>query len=241
VTSESHRYWDELAAGYALHGLAPDERVQFVEHLSTCEDCEANLREHEIVAAQLGSIAHFREPEAEAPSWESMRRAIVESDATEPEVADLSARRRRHETSRRWLAAAAAAVVLAGGGIATWQLTTGGSSNCSASANCHVISLDASGGRRAASLVVRGSKATMTPVAMPAAPPGNIYVLWQAPSDGPVIPVGEFTAAPGASPVTITLKAPYTDTQQFAVSLEKSAGAPPAMPSNLLATGMATA
>jgi anti-sigma-K factor RskA len=238
--SESHRYWDELAAGYALHGLGPDEEVQFVEHLETCEDCAANLREHEIVAAQLGSIAHFRELEAEAPSWESMRGAILVPDATEPQVVDLAARRRRHATSRRWLAAAAAAVVLVGGGVTTWQLTTRGSSTCSASASCHVISLDAAGGRQAASLVIRGSSVTMTPVAMPAAPAGNIYVLWQAPSNGPVTAIAEFTAAPGAPPATATLKAPYSDTQQFAVSLEKSAGAPPPMPSNLLATGMAT-
>jgi anti-sigma-K factor RskA len=230
-----HEYWDELAAGFALHALNADEEQSFLDHLATCEECAASVRDHELVAAQLGSIAHYRESDDEAPSWESMRAAVVGDRPTAP-VVDLDARRRRYELSRRSLSAAAAVLVVAGGGVATWQLTTGGSS-CEASQGCHIIKLQAKG-KTAASLTVRNASVTMDPTGMNAAPLGKVYVLWQQPRDGRAMPIREFTAT-GASAVTATLDAPYSDTQQFAVSLEPS-GPPPTSPSNLLASGLAT-
>jgi len=122
-----HEYWDELGAGYALHGLSVEEEALFIDHLATCEECQASVGDHELVAAQLGSISHYRATDADAPSWESMR-AVVVGDRPATEVVDLATRRRRYEMSRRSLTAAAAVVVVAGGGVATWQLTSGGSS-----------------------------------------------------------------------------------------------------------------
>jgi anti-sigma-K factor RskA len=234
-----HGFWEELAAGYALHGLSPDEAERFVAHLETCDECAASMKDHEYVAAQLGSMAHYREHDAEAPSWESMRAAVVGRAPKEPVVSDLRAhRRRRDELSRRTLAAAAGVMVVAGGGIAAWQLTSGGGSSCVASDGCHRIELDAAGGTAAASLVVRGGHVTMTPTAMTPAPAGKTYVLWQQPRDGRATPIGEFTAA-SQTPVSVSLRRPYPSTQQFAVSLERS-GLPPRAPSNLLASGLAT-
>jgi anti-sigma-K factor RskA len=233
-----HTYWDELAAGYALHGLSPEEQQAFVEHLATCAECAASVKEHDFVAAQLGAIAHYRGPDAETPSWESLRAAVVGTPRDADTPIDLASRRRRYDVSRRTLTAAAAAVVLAGGGIATWQLTSGGSSSCSSADGCHRIDLAAAGGATAASVVVRGDTATMTPTAMTAAPAGKTYVLWQQPRDGRAAAIGEFTAASGR-PVSVPLRAPYADTQGFAVSLE-TAGPPPAAPSNQLASGVAT-
>jgi anti-sigma-K factor RskA len=233
-----HSFWEELAAGYALHGLAPDDAELFVAHLRTCDECAASMKDHEFVAAQLGSMAHYRELDAEPPSWESMRTAVVGTTQAAAAVSDLETHRRRDELSRRTLAAAAAVVVVAGGGIAAWQLTTGSGSSCAASDGCHQIELDAAGGTAAASLVVRGDHVTMTPTAMTPAPAGKTYVLWQQPRDGRATPIGEFTAASRA-PFSVTLQTPYPNTQQFAVSLERS-GPPPRAPSNQLASGLAT-
>jgi anti-sigma-K factor RskA len=231
-----HELWDELAAGYVLHGLAPDEQALFVNHLEDCTRCVSSVSDHELVAAQLGSISHYREAD-EAPSWESMRDAII-GTPRESSVVDLSAHRRRYNVSRRVLAAAAAVVVVAGGGLTVWRINSGGGS-CSASAGCHQIQLDAAGGRTLASLVVRNNSVTVTPTNMPAAPAGKIYVLWQQPRNGRATPVGEFTAGTGA-PATATLTDPYPATAAFAVSLEQATGAPPTIPSNTLASGTAT-
>jgi anti-sigma-K factor RskA len=232
-----HEQWDELAAGYVLHGLAPDEQALFVNHLEDCPLCISSVSEHELVAAQLGSISHYQEAD-EAPSWESMRDAIIGTPRETSAVIDLTAHRRRYNVSRRVLAAAAAVVVVAGGGIAVWRVRSGGGS-CSASAGCHQIQLDAAGGRTLASLVVRNNIVTVTPTNMPAAPAGKIYVLWQQPRNGRATPVGEFTVGTG-TPATATLTVPYRSTAAFAVSLEQATGAPPATPSNTLASGTAT-
>ncbi|MBV9486731.1 MAG: anti-sigma factor [Frankiaceae bacterium] len=231
-----HEYWDELAAGHALHALTGEEESTFLDHLSTCAECAASVSDHEMVAAQLGSIAHYREPEAATPSWESMRAAIVGDRSAE--ITDLGERRRRrHELSRRSLSAAAAAVVLAGGGVVAWQLSSSGGTSCVASQGCHVVELQAAGGKTAASLTVRNSIVTMDASSMSAAPIGKVYVLWQQPRDGRAKPIKEFTAASGAT-VAASLTTPYSDTQQFAVSLE-TVGPPPLAPSNLLASGVA--
>jgi anti-sigma-K factor RskA len=230
-----HEYWDELAAGHALHALAPDEEVMFLDHLATCQTCAANVSDHEMVAAQLGSIAHYREPDATTPTWESMRAAIVGEPAGD--IVDLGERRqRRYDLSRRSLSAAAAAIVIAGGGVVAWQLTSGATS-CVAAKGCHVIELQAAGGKTAASLTVRNATVTMDASSMSAAPIGKTYVLWQQPRDGRATPIKEFTAGAGST-VSASLATPYADTQQFAVSLE-SAGPPPKSPSNLLASGLA--
>jgi Anti-sigma-K factor rskA/Putative zinc-finger len=229
----SHDEWDELAAGYALHGLSPEDEALFIAHLASCPECTTSLNEHELVAAQLGSISHYQDDD-EAPSWESMRAAILGDRAAVPAVADLAAQRRRYNVSRRILAAAAAVVIVAGGGIAVWQLTSGGSS-CSASAGCHKIQLDASG-KTLASVIVRNNAVTVTPTDMPAAPSGKVYVLWQLPRSGRATPLGEFTAGSKAPVSAGLLHAPYGATTAFAVSLEPS-GTPPATPSNMLATG----
>jgi anti-sigma-K factor RskA len=233
-----HEYWDELAAGYALHGLAPDEEIVFSDHLESCAECAASVTEHELVAAQLGSISHFHEND-QAPSWESIREAIVGAPPGASTVVDLAGHRRRYDVSRRMLATAAAVVVVAGGGIATWQLTSNGGADCATSAGCHVIQLDAAAGRSEASLVVRNNVVTLTPTSMPAAPTGKTYVLWQLLRNGRATPVTEFAASSGAS-ASGSLTVAYADTAAFAVSVENAAGAPPAIPSNTLASGTAS-
>jgi Anti-sigma-K factor rskA len=234
-----HERWDELAAGYALHGLAPDEEIAFSDHLETCTQCTASVTEHELVAAQLGSIAHFHETD-QAPSWESMHAAILTPRPDAPPVVNLAGRRHRYDLSRRVLAAAAAVAVVAGGGIATWQLTTGGgTARCATSTGCHAIALDAAG-RNEASLVVRNTDVTLTSSAMPAARAGMTYVLWQLPRDGHATPITEFNAGPGTTPTTGRLSQAYTDTAAFAISEENAAKPPPSTPSNTLASGTAT-
>jgi anti-sigma-K factor RskA len=229
-----HDHWDELAAGYALHALGPDDEELFVAHLENCAECGASLNDHELVAAQLGSISHFEVDDA--PSWESIRASVIGASGP-PQVVTLESRDRRM-WSRRALAIAAAVVIIAGGGIASWQVASGGP-GCAASSGCHRVQLDA-GVRTLAKLVVRNDQVTVTPTDMPAAPTGKVYVLWQQPRNGPATPIGEFTAGTGGHPATSSLSAPYADTAAFAVSLESSAGPPPAMPSNTLASGTAT-
>jgi anti-sigma-K factor RskA len=232
-----HEHWAELAAGHVLHGLTPEEEAAFVAHLPSCEACQASVDDHELVAAQLGSISYFDGSDESLPAWESMRSAVVGERSPMQNVVDLAARRRRYQVSRRALAVAAAAAVVVGGGIVTWQQTNGRTS-CKVSAGCHVVHLDAAKGRSVISLTIRDNQVTVTPTDMPAAPNGKIYVLWQEARNAHPTPISEFNTGTGSA-ANGELRVAYADTQQFAVSLEQDTIVPPSAPSNTIASGLA--
>jgi anti-sigma-K factor RskA len=247
-----HSEWDELAAGYALNALGPDEASEFAAHLETCPDCQASVDDHVFVAAQLGAIA-MPDVQLEAPPWSSIRNAVVGArpdagparvplPASVADVVDLSVRRRRYATSRRVLAAAAVVVVVAGGGIVAWRAESGGgtTASCGSVAGCHTIALASSSGAKAGSLTVQGSSITMLPTGMKPAPAGHEYVLWQLPADGRPIAVKVFTETGGSAVTKATTAVAYADTTAFAVSEERSGPVPDRPTTPLLASGTAT-
>lgn len=238
--ADTHDYWDELAAGYALHALEPAEALEFTTHLTSCAQCRTSLDEHELVAAQLGSLADG--DDVAPPSWQRIRGAVVTDP---PQVADLSTRR-RPVFANRLLAAAAAVAVLAGVGVAGWQLTDGGSQNspgiaaidsCGQATGCVIVRLQVDGGSPA-SLLVRDGAARMVPTGLAQPPADHAYALWQLPRDGRPVLMTEMEQVPSgpSSPVALTL--PYADTAAFAVSVEP-VDVVPTKPTRVLAVGTA--
>jgi anti-sigma-K factor RskA len=244
----THELYDELAAGYALHALEPDEELLFTEHLATCSRCAEVLDEHAFVAAQLGSLADAEE--VPVPEWRSIRSGVVgDVPAPAPDTAPVVSldARRTARRSPRLLAAAAGLVAVAGVGVLTWQTVSGGAGNdqvtaaiarCqSHAATCKVVRLHDDHGDPAV-VLVSGGEARLLPIHMGPPTPGHQYVLWQLPrSNGPTA-IGEFTDA--SHEMTTRLLMPYADTAAFAVSLEP-ADTPPTTPSQVLATGQTTA
>lgn len=142
-----HVEWDELAVGWALRALEPDDEDRFSVHLPGCGRCRNSVRDSgHVIAALLEQLP------LQSPSPELRGRVLAELDKTrrvptapparqpepghpEGELIDFGAARgpsARHTRSRRptrsaWtrvtaLAAAAAAVlVIAGLGI--WNLS----------------------------------------------------------------------------------------------------------------------
>ncbi|HEX3211475.1 MAG TPA: zf-HC2 domain-containing protein, partial [Actinomycetota bacterium] len=70
----SHSEFEELAAGYVLGALEPDDEHDFQRHLGGCEICEATVRELEAVAGELAYAA----PPVDPPDtlWAGIRREI---------------------------------------------------------------------------------------------------------------------------------------------------------------------
>jgi anti-sigma-K factor RskA len=246
--------WSELAAGFALHALEPDEEQTFREHLADCTTCQATLDEHSLVAAQLASLVD--DTTMTAPPWSRIRPALdlrpstvpmqrPQQPAAEPREAVVRHIGARHA---RVLAAAAAFVGLVGVAVAGWQLTNRSNNEtrvpsaiaaCRATAGCHVVRLLADGKVEAGDVVVRDGSAAVVPTAMPALDAAHVYVLWQVPRDGrptPVTALGAVRTAQ-ASPST-TLKIPYADTVAFAMSVEP-ADRVPTKPTNVVAVGTA--
>jgi anti-sigma factor RsiW len=73
-TPMSHSEFEELAAGYVLGALEPDDEHDFQRHLGGCATCEANVRELEAVAGELAYAA----PPVDPPDtlWAGIRREI---------------------------------------------------------------------------------------------------------------------------------------------------------------------
>jgi len=247
ATEHDDARWAELAAGYALDALDPDDEQLFTAHLAECAQCQASLDDHELVAAQLASLSD--DPDADVPPWSRIRQVLEpRTDAVPPqEQPDTKVRQLRARHSRL-LAAAAAFVLLAAAAVAGWQLAGRGGdgssvpdvvARCSAASDCHVVRLLA-GKDEAGDVLVRSGTATVVPTAMPALDRSHVYVLWQLPRDGRPTPVTVLsdvhTAQPGAA---ASLAIPYDDTAAFAMSVER-ADKVPSHPSKVVALGNAT-
>jgi anti-sigma-K factor RskA len=246
--------WAELAAGYALHALEPDEEQTFASHLAGCAICRATLDEHSLVAAQLASLVD--DAATAAPSWSRIRPALGDVVTLPEDARDEVARadndvavRRLRPRHTRLLAAAAAVVGLVGVGFAGWQLAGRSDTHSPSSAvaacrtgeGCHVVRLLADGSKvEAGDVLVQGGSASVVPTAMPALDSTHVYVLWQLPRDGRPTPVTalqhvETSKASRSVPLVI----PYADTAGFAMSVEP-ADQVPTRPTKVVAMGAAT-
>ena len=84
---DPHRSWDELAVGWALHALEPEDETLFAAHLRTCDRCARTVADTaEVMAALAGDL-----PPAE-PSGalrDRLRAAVEETEQVGPaEVAE---------------------------------------------------------------------------------------------------------------------------------------------------------
>jgi anti-sigma-K factor RskA len=115
-TPMNHSEYEQLAAGYVLGALEPDDEHVFQRHLGGCAECEANVRDLEEVAGTLAYAA----PPVDPPEtlWASIQREVrPEQRRVQPQPV----------RPRRWgsplvarLAAAAAIVAVAA--LSVWNL-----------------------------------------------------------------------------------------------------------------------
>jgi hypothetical protein len=114
MRTDDHRDWKLSLGAYALGDLPEDERAAVAAHLEGCEECRAELRELEGVAAllPLADSARIEQPTARPPADLGAR--------IEAQIAAESAREGRAKRRRRLrfgfggaVAAAAVAAVLA--------------------------------------------------------------------------------------------------------------------------------
>ncbi len=68
---EDHQEWEELAVGFALNSLEPEDEHAFAKHLPGCAKCARAVEETREVMAELSYAVSVKEPPA------SLRAAIV--------------------------------------------------------------------------------------------------------------------------------------------------------------------
>jgi anti-sigma-K factor RskA len=111
-TPMNHSEYEELAAGYVLGALEPDDEHVFQRHLGGCPLCEANVRELEEVVGKLA----YTVPPVQPPDtmWAGIRRELGP-------VARRPGQRRLGSPLLARLAAAAAILVVAA--LSLWNLS----------------------------------------------------------------------------------------------------------------------
>jgi anti-sigma-K factor RskA len=117
-TPMNHSEYEQLAAGYVLGALEPDDEHVFQRHLDGCAECEANVRDLEEVAGTLAYAA----PPVDPPEtlWASIQREIRPEQRRAPAQPATGRPRRWASPLVARLAAAAAIVVVAA--LSLWNL-----------------------------------------------------------------------------------------------------------------------
>lgn len=212
---DPHLPFDELAVGYALSALEPDEHARFSSHLTACARCERTVAEHRDTLAQLAYAVPAAEPPASL--LEGIRAGLraespgrAPAPAAEPVVVqdDLAERRRRRlvQVPRAHLLTSAAAVVALLLGLGGWNAAlqrdnaeTGARVESLAAAvqaleepGTRTVRLASPEGEVKAVAVMQGEQMSLVLDGLEPNDDDSVYVLWGQTSYGDVRAVGTF-------------------------------------------------
>ena len=260
----AHAAWDELAAGYAVNALEPEDEHAFLDHLRGCDRCRTTLAELEQVTGHLAFAAEPVDPPAE------LGRRILEAAAAErpavfgktpplvavggPPRAPRVPKQRRAwvwQPTFRAASLATAAAVVAVLGLGTWNFVLRTDTRaqeialerrdkaltCLASPDGRKFVMTSDGGERATSCLA-GGKAYLVVDRLDANDrDSSVYVLWWLGKDGQPKPVERFDVdRAGTAVYELPLNVTTADVAAMAVSLEQGRSLPQA-PTRVVASG----
>ncbi|MEU7477760.1 anti-sigma factor [Lentzea sp. NPDC042327] len=247
---------EELAVGWAMHSLEPDEEAVARDHLPTCSTCQATVRSTEEVLAGIGGAVRQEQPPAH------LRARLLEQIEHTPQEPPAAPHPRpaaptplrpqpRRRTGRLLLAAAAAVAVLAAGGFLGVRVTQLSDEVAASKARTDdlnkalVLAADPATNRALlrtgsgtdAAVVLSGpTTAAVMPMNLKPNDSAHVYVVWGASTKAPV-PLAVFNVRAGSTdPQLLSWSADAHKHTTFAVSLEPGRQAPPS-PSEVLALG----
>jgi hypothetical protein len=248
---------EELAVGWAMHSLEPDEEAVIRDHLPNCPTCQRTVRSTQEVLAGIGGSVRQEQPppRLRARLMEEIEHIPQDVPATHHprHAAPVPLRRPQHRrrTGRVLLAAAAALVVLAGGGYLgvrvnqlsnevtasqtrTNELNKALSLAADPSTNRAVLRTGS--GDEVAIVLSNPTSGAVMPMHLKPNDSGHVYVVWGASTKAPV-PLAVFDVRAGSTdPQLLSWGADAHKHTKFAVSLEPGRSAPP-NPSEVLAGG----
>jgi anti-sigma-K factor RskA len=257
--SDQHERYEELAAGYALGALEPEDEQTFLTHLHGCARCERDLAVHLSTLTHLAYAPDAAEPPASL--LDGIRAGVLASGrgSSLSEVAEVvpldAARSRRlglgqlHRARAMTAVAAAAALVV---GLGVWNVTLQsdrsqqeqwGERMTAAVRELGVPGTDTVpltvGDDVVAVALVRGDELSLVVDGLAANDTSSTtYVLWGQSRFGDVRPVAAFDVTEEGLDVRegLHLQAGVADVTRFMVTHEQGRVAPP-IPSPVLASG----
>ena len=215
----------KLTGAYAVDALDDIERARFEQHLTTCEDCRAEVAELRETAALLAESVATEPP---ASLRESVLSGISQVRPMPPPVvtpvADPTPLRRRLP-----LLVAAAAALIVGLGAVVWQPWDDEAPTRLTAAEQVLDAPDAQqvfldlgdAGRATVTRSKARDRAVIQTEDMVAAPEGKDYELWL------MSPDGVFTSAglmPDAADQTLVLDGPAADAAAVGITVEPDGG-----------------
>lgn len=256
----THAAWDELAAGYAVSALEPEEEETFTAHLRGCDRCKETLESLREVTAHLAYAAEPADPPAD------LGRRILDAAAAErpasfgtrPPVTPLAPKVRR--PGRVWqptfhvATLAAAAAILAVLGMGVWNLSLRGDGDarqaalrrrdaaltCLTAPEAPKFQLTSAGGQRAKTCLAGGSAYLVVDRLDRNDPASSVYVLWWMDAEEKPHAVERFDVESGGTGVyALPLNVSPAEVRAMAISLEPGRGLP-AAPTRPIASGTAT-
>lgn len=198
----------ELAAGYAVDALGPDEERAFEEHLARCPRCREEVAALTAAAAQLA----YASPPADPPA--ALRERIMTAVRQE--------RSERYRPRPRWAVPALAAAALASCaavGLGVWAATL--HSRLDSPQALHALPLRGASG---SVVVARGGSAALVVTGLPSTPGGKTYELWVIRGRG-AEPAGLFEPGPARTTV-VRLSRPLASGARVGVTVEPAGGSP---------------
>ena len=247
---------EELAVGWAMHSLEPDEEALVRDHLPTCATCQRTVRSTQEVMAGIGGAVRQEQPppRLRARLMEQIEHIPQEVPAPHrPRHAAPTPLRPQHRrrTGRVLLAAAAAMAVLAGGGylgvrvnqlsgeVTAAQTRTDELSKAlslAADPTTNRAVLRSNSGDDVAIVLSNPTSGAVMPMNLKPNDSGHVYVVWGASTRAPV-PLAVFDVRAGSTDPQLLSWTPDAHKHTaFAVSIEPGRQAPP-KPSEVLAAG----
>jgi len=261
---DDHDEFEELAVGWALHALEPDDEELFSTHVVGCSRCGRLVDE---TTATVGELAYAAPAEAPSAAFrERLLTAIAETpqEVGAPHVEELPpasltlpgrSRIRRLTSVRRWpvLTAAVVALLLVVA-LAVWNVVLRNDRENAESLaqryqvavqqltapNASTAALASNSGDPVATMIRRGSTMQIVSVALPVNNRrSSTYVLWGLTSQTAPIPhpLGTFDVMQAGIDIrTVTLIGPAGTYPFYAVSREPGRAAP-SHPTDVLGAG----
>ena len=239
----THDRYEQLAVGYALSALEPEEEQDFDGHVAACDACRRALDEHRQTLAHLAYDAVAEEPPSSVLAG---IRAGVEASgragAFPAPVALDAARRRRSDRTVRWttamLGAAASlilvvALVISNAGLTSKQNETEEANRRLTAAVSQLLvtgasKVDLAGeGDTHAVAVVHGATVSLVLAGVPVNDRStSVYVLWEQSKAGDVQAVGTFDVVSDDLAVVTGLRLHNPSLKALMVTHEKGRRAP---------------
>ncbi|MDX3663645.1 anti-sigma factor [Streptomyces sp. ID05-26A] len=247
---------EELAVGWAMHSLEPDEEALVRDHLPTCATCRSTVEATQEVLAGIGGAVRQEQPppRLRARLMEQIEHIPQEPPAqhTPRHAAPIPLRpQHRRRTGRVLLAAAAALAVLAGAGYLGVRVNQLSGEVAASEARTNDLNkalslaadpatnravLRTGSGDEVAVVLSNPTSGAVMPTNLKPNDQGHVYVVWGASTKAPV-PLAVFDVRAGSTdPQLLAWSSDAHKHTTFAVSLEPGRQAPP-KPSEVLAGG----